>query len=213
VEGGVGIHVQRSLDLAVKRYFERLSRGPRHFVLLGLTAAIALTLAGSIYGQRPSASEYQVKAAYLYNFGKFVTWPETPATKNDQLFEICVLGEDPFGSTLESTIADQTIGGKGIVARRITKAQGIDSCRILFISSSEIARLPEIIDALEKTSVLTVSDIPEFSQHGGMIQFVFDGNRVRFEVNLTKAEDAGLNLSSALLKVAVRVTRIPHPGM
>lgn len=74
-------------------------------------------------------------------------------------------------------------------------------------------RLPQVLAALDKTSVLTVSDIPQFSQHGGMIQFVSDRNKIRFEINVTNAEDAGLSLSSELLKVAVRVTRTPRRGM
>jgi hypothetical protein len=173
----------------------------------------ALLTVPYLHAQRQMATEYQVKAAYLYNFGKFVVWPDKGASKNDQSFEICVLGEDPFGTALDSAVTGATIGGKGVAAKRIAKAQEIDDCRVVFISSSEGGRLPEILAALEKANVLTVSDIPQFSQHGGMIQFILDGNRVRFEVNLTNTEGAGLNLSSELLKVAVRVTRTPHPGM
>jgi hypothetical protein len=166
-----------------------------------------------LHAQRQMATEYQVKAAYLYNFGKFVVWPDKGASRNDQPFEICVLGEDPFGTALDSAVMGATIGGKGVAAKRIAKAQEIDDCRVVFISSSEGGRLPEILAALEKANVLTVSDIPQFSQHGGMIQFILDGNRVRFEVNLTNTEGAGLNLSSELLKVAARVTRTPRAGM
>ena len=85
-------------------------------------------------------------------------------------------------------------------------------CQILFISSSEANRLNKIIEALDKNAVLTVSDIPEFSQRRGMIQFVLEENRIRFEVNLTATQRAGLTLSSELLKVATVVRRNPQPG-
>ena len=193
-------------ELALRFRFRRLG-------LRSLIACLALLMVPSLRAQRQMATEYQVKAAYLYNFGKFVVWPEKGTQRNDQSFEICVLGEDPFGPVLDSAVTGATIGGKGVAAKRIAKAQEIDDCRILFISSSEGGRLPEILANLAKANVLTVSDIPQFSEHGGMIQFILDGNRVRFEVNLTNTEDAGLNLSSELLKVAVRVTRTPRSGM
>jgi hypothetical protein len=179
-----------------------VTKRQRFVILCALLAFVPRTNA-----QRLAATEYQVKAAYLFNFGKFVTWPDKGVAGNTGSFEICVLGEDPFGVVLDSTLTGATISGKGVAAKRITKPQEVDSCRILFISSSEGAHLPEVLGALDKASVLTVSDIPQFSQRGGMIEFVLDGGRVRFAVNLSNAEGVGLNLSSELLKVAVKVTR------
>ncbi|TMP97146.1 MAG: YfiR family protein [Verrucomicrobia bacterium] len=115
-------------------------------------------------------------------------------------------------STFDTTIAGESINGKKVVIKRVAKPQDALSCRILFISSSEESRLKEIVATLDKTSVLTVSDIPQFTRRGGMIQFVVDGNKVRFEVNLTVAERAGLILSSQLLKVAISVRRSPQAG-
>lgn len=171
-----------------------------------------LGLLSTAQAQRTPPTEYEVKAAYLYNFGKFVEWPSGEAATKDESFEICVLGDDPFGAALDSAVTGATINGKNVAVKRITKAQEIDGCRILFISSSESERLPGILGSLDKANVLTVSDMPQFSQRGGMIQFVLDGKRVRFEVNLTNAQGAGLNLSSELLKVALRVTRDSHSG-
>jgi hypothetical protein len=99
-----------------------------------------------------------------------------------------------------------------VLVRRVAKPQDALSCRVLFISSSEQSRLKEILAALDETSVLTVSDMPQFTRRGGMIQFVVEANRVRFEVNLTSAERAGLILSSQLLKVAIDVKRNTQPG-
>jgi hypothetical protein len=162
--------------------------------------------------QQPKPNEFQVKAAYLYNFGRFVEWPDASASDKGGSFEICVLGMDPFGQTLDATLSSATIGGKSVMAKRISKPQDADDCRIVFISSSEENHLKDVLAALEKTNVLTVSDIPGFSERGGMIGFILDGSRVRFDVNLASAQGAGLTLSSELLKVATSVRRDPHPG-
>jgi hypothetical protein len=157
--------------------------------------------------QKPN--EYQVKAAYLYNFGKFVN--RSAATSDDAKgFTICVLGKDPFGSLLDSALANQTIEGQSVVARRLASAQEAVGCRILFISSSEDHQLKDILMVTAKNDALTVSDIAQFSERGGMIEFVPQGDRVRFAVNVSNVEDAGLSLSSELLKVAVSVKRNSH---
>jgi uncharacterized protein DUF4154 len=122
-----------------------------------------------------------------------------------------VLGRDPFGPALDSTLAGETINGSNVVAKRISQPEQAANCHILFISSSETDQLKQLLPALEKMSVLTVSDIPQFERHGGMIEFVMDGNKVRFEVNLASAERAGLSLSSQLLKVALRVRTGTQP--
>jgi hypothetical protein len=152
-----------------------------------------------------------VKAVYLYNFGRFVEWPARVAAKSDS-FTVCVLGQDPFGPALDATLAGETIDGKGVSAKRISAPQEAVSCQILFLSSAEGSRLNKIIEALDKEAVLTVSDMPQFSQRGGMIQFVLEGKRVRFEVNLTAVQRAGLTLSAQLLKVATTVRRNSSPG-
>jgi hypothetical protein len=163
-------------------------------------------------GAQQSPSEYEVKAAYLFNFGRFIEWSDKSMPAKEGAFEICVLGQDPFGATLDTTLAGTSLKGKSVAAKRILKSQDINSCRILFISSSEDGRLKEILDTLQNSNVLTVSDIPGFSQRGGMIQFVVQGSKVRFEINLGSAEEAGLSVSSELLKVATNVRRNPHPG-
>jgi hypothetical protein len=162
--------------------------------------------------QQSKPSEYQVKATYLYNFGRFVKWPGTvPAGKGDS-FPVCVLGQDPFGTILDSTLAGEALDGKPVVLRRLSKPQDAGECRILYISSTEEKHLKEIFTALDESGVLTVSDMPGFTRRGGMIQFVLEGDRVRFEINLTSAESARLVLSSELLKVAAAVRRIARSG-
>jgi hypothetical protein len=160
--------------------------------------------------EQPKAREFEVKAAYLYNFARFVEWPGETSSDGKGSFEICILGADPFGATLDATVAGQTVGGKSISIRRVSKLQEVSPCRIVFISSSEEGRLKEDLAALDKAQVLTVSDIPRFSERGGMIGFLLEGNRVRFDVNLTSAQGAGLTLRSELLKVATNVRK--HAG-
>lgn len=179
------------------------------FRLLAVGIVSALLGPSCLHAQRSNPSEYEVKAAYLYDFGKFVAWPK-PAAVGD--FNICVLGADPFGASFDATIAGETINGKKVVVNRIAKPQDAVNCRILFISASEESQLKEILAVLDRTSVLTVSDISQFTRRGGMIQFVIDAQRVRFEVNVTRAERAGLILSSQLLKVAINVRRDSQTG-
>jgi hypothetical protein len=165
--------------------------------------------AAELHAQSSKPTEYQVKAAYLSNFGRFVEWRSKAGEGGDERFRVCVLGQDPFGSTLNTALAGEAIDRVPLEAKRIDTAQEAASCRILFISSSEESQLGTVLTAIAKSSVLTVSDIPQFARRGGMIQFILSGNRVRFEINLSAAQRAGLNLSSELLKLATDVRRSP----
>jgi hypothetical protein len=178
---------------------------------LPAAAALAFVVVSSLFAQAPRVTEYHVKATYLYNFGQFVRWPADSLAPEGR-FRICVLGLDPFGSILDASISNETIAGRAVVIARISTSQEAASCSILFISSSEERQLERILLTLDKANVLTVSDMPNFAQRGGMIQFTKDGSRIRFAVNLSSAEEAGLALSSELLKVAVSVRRRSSPG-
>lgn len=179
--------------------------GGRPKALSALIAICALTLVPRVSSQGSAPSEYEVKAAYLYNFGRFVEWPSEAPSVQATSFQLCVLGKDPFGAALFRTISGETIGGKYVVAKYLSSPQQAEDCREVFISSSEDSQLGTILPALDEDRILTVSDMPDFAERGGMIQFVLESNRVRFRVNLTAAQHAGLTLSSELLKVATRV--------
>jgi hypothetical protein len=168
--------------------------------------AIIILRAESATQQR---SEFEVKAAYLQTFGRFVEWP---AARQEPEFIICVLGTDPFGPVLDATLTDTAVHGRKVVARRIATAADATRCHILFISGSEQERLTTIVSALGP-GVLTVSDIPGFVGGGGMIQFHLEGNRIRFHVDLERAMDAGLMMSSELLRVASSVRRDGKAGV
>jgi hypothetical protein len=180
--------------------------------LAAVLLAFGLFVTTDLLAQQSRPNEYQVKATYLYNFGRFIKWPGTFPAGKGETFSVCVLGQDPFGPILDSTLAGEALDGKPVVLRRISKSQEAGDCRILFISSTEEKHLKEILTTLDESGVLTVSDMPDFTRRGGMIQFVFEGDRVRFEINLTSAESAKLVLSSELLKVAASVKRNGRAG-
>ena len=184
----------------------------RFLQFLAMVTGWAFFAATGLLAQQAKPSEYQVKAAYLYNFGRFVKWPAGVAAGKGDSFPVCVLGRDPFGPILDSTLAGEALEGKPVVIRRIARPQDAADCRILFVSSTEEHHLKEILAAIDQAGVLTVSDMPGFSRRGGMIQFVVEGDRIRFEINLATAESAKLVLSSELLKVAAAVRRNARSG-
>src|SRR5205085_700249 len=114
--------------------------------------------------------------------GRFATWPAAAAA-NSSAFNVCVLGSDSFGATLEATVKGETIDGRDVVVTRTVAGHVVTGCRILFIGASESIRLKEILASVAKSNVLTVSDLPHFTESGGMIQFVLEGSKVRFRVN------------------------------
>jgi len=184
-------------------------RSSRQAQFAAMTFGLVLFGSYNLSAQATKITEYQVKAAYLANFGRFAEWPASVAVDKSESFNICVLGQDPFGADLDAAVAGETIGRAHVLAKRISKPQDAVDCRILFISSSEASQWKEILTALRTLSVLTVSDIPQFARRGGIIQFLLDGNRVRFDINLTATERVGVKLSSELLKLAVTVSRSP----
>ncbi len=191
--------------------FRSRRRSAARRILLAVLLAICLRAEPRGFAQdRPHPTEYQLKAQYLTDFGRFVKkWGNRPAPGGDESFAICVLGQDPFGQSLDNAVRGENIGGSPLVVRRIAQPLDATGCRILFISSSESGQLPAILAAIGTAPVLTVSDIPDFVRQGGIIEFVPDGNRVKFEINLGMAQRMGLSLSSDLLKVARIVRRTP----
>jgi hypothetical protein len=193
----------------VDRAGARLPRALPVGIFTLLFAILLLHVIAPAYADQAHPAEAQVKAAYLYNFGKFVTWGEGSAPKSAQSFGICVLGRDPFGATLDSTVAGESINGKKITVSRPAKIQDASECDVLFISASEEGRLASILAIAQRFSALTVSDMPHFAERGGTVGFVTSQGRIRFEVNLRAAEQSNLTLGSELLKVASAVIDKP----
>lgn len=171
-------------------------------------AALLLAAAAPLFAQR--AGEYEIKAAYLFNFGKFLRQPDIPEIARRRTFDICVLGRNDFGETLKRLTANEQSNGLPEVAVKVRSASEARNCAILFISSSEGDHIEEVLAALGPAPVLTVSDMPRFLQHGGMIALETQSNHVRFSVGLDAVGKPGLSLSSELLKVAWQVTGKPR---
>ncbi|HEY2930932.1 MAG TPA: YfiR family protein [Acidobacteriota bacterium] len=195
------------------RLGQRPSGGLRKGVdFLGILVFVALLTSAteSVHAQTQAGAptEYEVKAAFLVNFAKYVEWPDDAAKTSGQVV-IVVVGPDPFGSLLDEAVAGKTVRGRPLVVRRAARAEEIGDCQILFISASEDNRLPEILRGIAKRSVLTVGEGEQFALRGGMIGFRLENNRVRFDVNLRAAELSRIVISSQLLKLA-RVVREPR---
>jgi hypothetical protein len=172
-------------------------------------AAACLFAPGFLAAQDPKPTDYQVKAAYLTNLGRFVNQWSAKTGTPDETFDICVLGQDPFGPDLDRAVKGEKIGGSPLAAKRVSGPQEAAGCRVLYISGSGDAQLSAVLAALATAPVLTVSDNPDFVKRGGMVQFILDEDHVRFEINIAAARRAGLTLSSELLKIARAVRRAP----
>jgi hypothetical protein len=172
-----------------------------------LIAALLALAAAPGRAQAPP-SEYQVKAAFLFNFSQFVDWPAAAFADGRSPLVIGVLGEDPFGATLDEIIRGETVNGRPLAVRRYKSIDQVDACHILFIDRSQIGQLDSVVTALRERSVLTVGDFEGFTRRGGIIRFVTVGNKIRLRVNLAAAQQAKLTISSKLLRPA----QIVAPG-
>jgi hypothetical protein len=150
--------------------------------------------------QAQTANEYQVKAAFIFNFAKFIDWPSDAFSEGGVLV-VGVVGDDPFGSALDQ-LNGNLANGRRLRIRRLRWNEDLRSCQILFISSSERRHLGKIMDNIRGTSVLTIGDIPQFNQAGGIIKFVIQDDKVRFEINAGAAGQARLKISSKLLALS-----------
>jgi len=152
--------------------------------------------------QSEQLSEYEVKAAFLFNFTKFVEWPESSFDDSQTPIVLGIIGDDPFGDNLARIVAGQKVQGRGIVIRKESLGDDLRRCHVLFVSASERLHSAQILSSIQPASVLTVSDMDGFAEAGGVIQFVMQENRVRFVVNLDAATQNKLRLSAKLLALA-----------
>ncbi|MBU0719487.1 MAG: YfiR family protein [Planctomycetes bacterium] len=175
---------------------------------MALAASAWLMLTPSVGAQEvDETTATKVKAAYLYNFAKFIQWPDAAFDDDQAPFVIGVLGDDAFGQVLDDTVKAKKIAERPIELRSLRWSRPADRaelkrCHILYISDSERYRLDDILATLEERPVLVVSDAHEFARDGGMIGFVLEQGRIVFEVNREALERAELKASSQLLKLA-----------
>jgi hypothetical protein len=187
-----------------------LNTAGRHLAMLA--ALFILVNAPSALGGKPDElPEYEVKAAFLFNFVKFVDWPAGTFASGKSPFVIGVLGDDPFGSALSRVLLGKTANGRRMLARRITRLEEIRGVHLLFVCKSEKDRLAEILGALNTLPVLCVSDTDTAFDRGAAISFAVESGHVVFDVNAEAAGRSGLRISSKLLRVARSVRQIAPP--
>jgi len=175
---------------------------------------LALVALGAVavhaHAEEPVTDEYHVKAAFLYNFAKFVEWPSGPLGSSGPI-AICVLGQNPFGRVLEDTVSGKTVDGKTFSVRRVSDGKTAALCQILFVSSFERMRLGAILGDLRTGHVLTVGETDGFIEEGGIVNLKLDGGKIQIQININAADEAGVRISSKLLSLA-QIIRKPVPA-
>jgi hypothetical protein len=169
---------------------------------LSLTTLLLTQFATGLGAQH--TEEYRIKAAFLYNFAKFVDWPKEAFRGPGDPITVCVLGRDPFGQVLDDAVAGKAIGGRPLVARRIAAARQTAGCHILFVSSSEAAHDLSIIAAVKQPGILTIGEAGSATSEGLIINLTREGGKVRFQINMAEAKAEKLRLSSRLLSLATK---------
>ena len=169
--------------------------------LLNILVILQLFTLTSVKGQ--NYTEYEVKAAYIYNFTKFINWPSGSFDNSSSPFVLGIYGKDPFGSILQRIIGNRKSNGRAWVIKYYSNPEQITNCNILFISNISPSKLNRVIQHVKLLPVLTVGDnLPEFCQHGGIINFTSKKSPKRFEINNNAAKNKHISISSRLLMLA-----------
>jgi len=193
--------------------------GFKFYILFVLSIVLQIMPVRAQDGSNPDLSrEYKIKAAFLYNFIQFVDWPKEKTGDHNEPIIIGIIGKDPFDDAFKPINNKQIKGRKGLINRfegieKLKKSGGVDNseiaslrkCHLLFICSSEKDHLTDIINFVDGHSVLTVGETSNMLKSGGMINFLVEENKVRFEINLTAARKGKLEIRSQLLRLAMRV--------
>jgi len=187
-----------------------------YILIVIVLSLLAVSSAPQARADSTSSREYQVKAAFLYSFINFVDWPEDKLTEDNKQIIIGIIGDDPFGNAFEP-IKDKQVKGKDVVIKRFKsfnelnksdeKIEAVTKCHLLYICPSEKDELQRIINLVTKYNVLTVGDMKSFLESGGIINFLMEDKKVRFEINNIAAEESELQIRSKLLRLAKRVIK------
>jgi uncharacterized protein DUF4154 len=185
----------------------------RQVQLCAMALALLLAVADvtPIWAQVNASVEYQSKAAFLYNFVKFVEWPPDTFPSEKSPITLCVFRYDPFGSALDEVIAGQALNNRRLLVQRINTLPDLKACQLIFVSDREDKHLPEILNSLEGASALVVGESENFAEHHGGIQFFLEKSQLRFAINVDAIQRARLKVSSKLLAIARIVHDEPHP--
>ena len=176
------------------------------------TAAGALALLAFVHVpaarvQAAGPSEYELKAVLIYKVASYIRWPAAGEASARRPFVIGILGRDPFGRVIDEVVAGETVHGRPVSIRRLSEAREASQCDLLYVSPSERSGFRRILHRLEGTPVLTVGDMDQFATAGGMINLTNDDRRIRFEINVSALDRAGLRAAAELLTLARIVDR------
>lgn len=166
------------------------------------SAAVFVVMTGAWALQALAATASDVQAAYLFNFVRFVAWPESAFESATAPVRICVLGESDFVDVATASISGKSVGEREVVVESTEDIPGSNGCHILYVDSSRRGDEAEVVSAFGRHSVLTVSDSGDFAERGGVANFVTVDDKVRFVINKKAADAAGLKISSRLLRIA-----------
>lgn len=163
-------------------------------------AAWVLALAPGARGEAPR--EYQLKAAFIYNFVQFVEWPAGTFPDGHTPLVLATVGDDPFQGALDKAVGGKTVGGRPLAVKHFARVADVQGCQVLFIGTGQEEQLAAVLQRLGNAPVLTVGESDGFVRGGGMVRFYEEDNRLRFEVNPNAAARTGLRISSRLLRLA-----------
>jgi len=155
-----------------------------------------------LLAQSKAPSEYELKAAFLFNFAKFIEWPPGAFLDPKSPMILCTFNDDAFGVVLDEIVRAKTINGRAIVVRQMKKAEALTACQVVFVGAAENKRLSELLEGLKGSTTLFVSDIPGSAERGGGIEFYLEDNKMRFSINVDAVQRAHLAISSKLLTLA-----------
>lgn len=181
------------------------------FCAIALVALLGVPGGTLIWGQASPPVEYQVKAAFLFSFAKFVEWPAEAFLNEKTPITLCVFGHDPFGGALDEIVRGEAINHREVLVRRINELPGLNSCQLIFVGNREDKRLSELLNSLRGASVLLVGETEGDAEAGMVIQFFSEGNQLRFAVNVDAMQRTKLSVSSKLLALAKIVHNGGHP--
>jgi len=172
-------------------------------VSFGIAGVLLLVSAAPLVRSEDTPpSEYKLKAAFLFNFAKFVDWPQSSFTNPQSAFRVCVLGKDPFGHLLDDALLNKKIADRTVLVERLKDKSEARHCQMLFVSASEAESLSTVFDAVRGANVLLVGETPDFAASGGTIEFTLEDSRIRFIINTDAADRARLRFDSKLLALA-----------
>lgn len=163
---------------------------------------LLLLVITTLHGKAEVASPYQLKAAFIYNFLKFIDWPADSLPQENGPFVVGILGRDPFGSTIDNALKGRSVKGRVIEVRRLEDVDSPVQCQVLFVSSSERRRFKQIFRQTSGKPVLTIGESEEFAVTGGIINFVTEENRIRFQINVDAIKQSKLKADAQLLNLA-----------